>query len=96
MKPDVYAKAILTVIAFLLLLIACNQYASPAATASAQGPFAGVQVGGSDGLTFFDTRSGEVWQYSHNGVTGGHPAQLFWKFRIAKLGQPLVNETPVK
>ena len=28
-KPDPYTKAILTVFALLLLLIACNQYVSP-------------------------------------------------------------------
>ena len=52
MRPDLYTKALLTVIALLLLMIACNQYVSPATTASAQGPFAGLQYAGPNSISF--------------------------------------------
>jgi hypothetical protein len=45
MKPDHYTKIVLTVIAFALVLVACNQYVRPAA-AEAQGPFSTVQFSG--------------------------------------------------
>jgi len=46
MKPDLYTKAVLTVIAFLLVMIGCHQYVSPATTVKAEGPFANLQVAG--------------------------------------------------
>jgi hypothetical protein len=50
MKPDTYTKAVLTVIALTLTVIACNQYIEPKATAQAQAsPFAGVQYSGTNG-----------------------------------------------
>jgi hypothetical protein len=62
MKPDLYTKAVLTVIALMLTVIACNQYVSPAAAVQAQGSaFTGVQYGGQN--TFFDTRTGDLWNY---------------------------------
>ena len=33
MKPDLYTKAVLTIIAIMLTVVACNQYVSPASTA---------------------------------------------------------------
>jgi hypothetical protein len=36
MKPDLYTKAVLTVIALMLTAIACDQYINPTATANAQ------------------------------------------------------------
>jgi hypothetical protein len=42
MRPDLYTKATLTIVAFLLFPIACRPLMSPETTASAQGPFAGV------------------------------------------------------
>jgi hypothetical protein len=87
MKPDVYTKAVLTVIALLLAVIAFKPLISPETTASAQGQFAGVQFNGglaSDDIGFFDPRSGEIWGYS-----GG---ELWSKRRLTKLGQPLAVE----
>jgi hypothetical protein len=43
MRPDLYTKAVLTVIALPLAAIACNQYIQTATTVEAHGPFAGVQ-----------------------------------------------------
>ena len=48
------------------------------------GPFAGVLWNGS--LSFFDTRTGEIWNYRHP-QDGG---KLFEKWRLTKLDQPLL------
>ena len=64
MKTDLYTKAALTVIAFLLLVSACHRYIDPPATARAEGPFAGVQFTGPDTYSFFDTRTGDLWGFS--------------------------------
>jgi hypothetical protein len=92
MKVDLYTKAVLTVIALALVMIACNQYISPKTTASAQGPFAGVQLGSSrpNFVDFFDTRTGELWHYD---AGYDKPGQLSRKFRLTKLGQPLTQES---
>ena len=84
MRVDTYSKVILTVIALLLGLIVCRQYGSPE-TVAAQGSLNGVQVAVTPlGYSFFDTRSGEVWEYSG--------ANLHAKHRVSKLGQALVAE----
>jgi len=80
MKPDTYTKAVLTVIAIMLTLIACNRYIDPKTTGLAQGVFAGVQFSGmGTGARFFDTRTGEVWNYDEKGN-----ASLV--FKISRLG----------
>jgi hypothetical protein len=85
MKPDLYTKAVLTVIAFMLVMIGCHQYISPATTVKAEGQFGGVQFSGNGNYWgFFDTRSGDLWKFdSGNG----------WRYegRITALGQPLVK-----
>jgi hypothetical protein len=84
MKPDLYTKIVLTVIALALVMIACNQYANPKTSVSAQGPFAGVlPVAFGDTFVFFDARSGELWVYD------GSSLRLQKKFRLTTLGQPL-------
>lgn len=45
MKTDLYTKVVLTVVALLLALIACNQYVSPTVSAFAQTPQRVVIVG---------------------------------------------------
>ena len=67
MRTDTYTKAVLTVIAFALLLIACNHYVNPPATVSSEGPFAGVQFLGNQGTDFLaiDTRTGDIWYYTY-------------------------------
>ena len=88
MKPDFYTKAVLTVIAFLLLLIACNQYVSPHSAVQAAGPFAHVQFTPDTGtLIFFDTNTGQIWHY--NGV---NRERVVGSQRLAQLGQPLIVE----
>jgi hypothetical protein len=84
MRIDLYTKAVLTIIAIMLSVIASNQLISPR-VASAQGSFAGVQFTGPGG-SFFDSRTGEIWVYA---LDDGRP---FYKRRITKLGQPLAKE----
>jgi hypothetical protein len=79
MRIDLYTKAVLTIIAVMLAVIASNQLVSPR-IASAQGGFAGVQWNGSDG--FFDSRTGEIWVYN----TETHTPIL--RYRLPNPGQP--------
>lgn len=88
MKLDFYTKAVLTIIAFMLTVIACKTVISPETTASAQGPFTSVQFDAS-AKTFFDTRRGEIWIYRDI-------LEPALKFRLTKLGQPLVGESVAK
>jgi hypothetical protein len=90
MKPDVYTKTVLTVIALMLIVIACNQYINPRMTAEAQGSLAGVQP--FDRLSFFDTRTGELFIYGSYPGVAGKQAPLQSKLRLTKLGQPLLDE----
>lgn len=82
MKIDVYTKAVLTVLAILLGVIALRPLVSPEVTANAQGGFAGVQYAN---MEFFDARSGQVYSYNPNGT-------LLRQYKVARLGDPLVVE----
>ena len=96
MRTDTYIKTVLTVIAFLLLLIACNQYINPESKARAEGPFGGLQFSvGAGEIYLFDTRTGEIWVYSRHPNLGplGHVDS---KFKLTKPGQPLVVEQAPK
>lgn len=97
MRTDIYTKTALTVIAIMLTVIAAKTLLSPETTASAQGPFAGVQANA--GYSFFDTRSGELWFYNDGYSLQPRKysnAQLAAKYRVAKLGQPLTLEYQAK
>jgi hypothetical protein len=86
MRIDLYTKAVLTIIAIALAVIASNQIVSPR-VASAQGTFAGLQFTGGGGWSyFFDSRTGEIWSYS----IGDGKMQA--KRRLTKIGQPMVVE----
>ncbi len=95
MRIDTYTKAVLTVIALLLAVIVFKPLIRPDTTATAQGSFAGVQMIG-PALTFFDTRTGEIWEYQgcyyddDTAICG--QLQPLQKYRLTKLGQPLVRE----
>jgi hypothetical protein len=98
MKPDLYTKAVLTVIAFMLVMIGCHHYVSPATTVKAEGPFAGVQFSGPDTFSFFDTKTGDLWAYdpAHDEWGGKDDLQIVrhsgkWKYlgKVSQLGQPL-------
>jgi hypothetical protein len=85
MRIDWYTKAVLTVIAIMLTVIACKPLISPETTTQST-PFAGVQANGG---SFFDPRTGEIWSYSQLADDYG---RLIEKQRLTKLGQPLVLE----
>jgi len=90
MKPDLYTKAVLTVIAVMLAVIAFRTVINPEMTASAQEAFGGVQFSGANGgHAFFDTRTGEVFQYAFPS------GKLIYRQKLTKLGQDLTKE-PVK
>lgn len=96
MKPDVYTKTILTIIAMMLTVIACNQYVNPAATVSAQtSQLAGVQFSinrPADTISFFDTRTGELWNYDlRNGNMLGMNGNALGRWKLTALGQPLLG-----
>ena len=82
MRIDWYTKGVLAV---LLGVIAIRPYVSPDAVAHAQGSFAGVQFSGSGCcFSFFDARTGEVIGYDDGMLNG--------RYRLTKLGTPLVKE----
>jgi hypothetical protein len=89
MRPDIYTKAVLTVIAIMLTVIACKPLFSPDTIASAQSATFGAvqQTGTGCHPSFFDTRTGEFWQYH---VCGG--ASGIERYRLTKLGQPIIKE----
>jgi len=86
MRIDWYTKAVLTVIAVFLGVLALRPYFSPDAVAHAQGSLTGVQVWYGDVASpkFFDPRTGEVWGYS-----GG---KLESKSKLTGVGAALVKE----
>ncbi|HLJ30725.1 MAG TPA: hypothetical protein VKY85_28735 [Candidatus Angelobacter sp.] len=94
MRTDTYTKIVLTIIAVMLTLIACNTVVNPEKTASAEGPFAGVSFTMSSGIwTFFNSKTGEVWVYKDHS-----PGRVYLdaKYKLVKLGDPLVWENPPK
>jgi hypothetical protein len=92
MKTNLYTKAVLTVIALALVMIACNEYVHPETTASAQSALlGGVLVTGGDGAySFLDTRTGDLWTYGWSASEGDH---YEWSYlgKITKMGQPLTG-----
>jgi hypothetical protein len=84
MRIDWYTKAVLTVIAVLLGVIAAKDYLRPEGV-QAQGvglQFAGGPYNGD--MSFFDPRTGDIAIY-----TDGH---LTHKRRMTKLGEPMNKE----
>jgi hypothetical protein len=87
MKPDLYTKSVLTVIALMLAVVACNQYVSPRATVEAQGTLAGVQIAGAQfGFWALDTRSGDLWYYSPTDGTDSGTLKVKPYGKFARLG----------
>ncbi|HXA75550.1 MAG TPA: hypothetical protein VNV41_00305 [Candidatus Acidoferrales bacterium] len=72
MRIDLYTKTILTLIVLLLTVIVVKPMLQPQA-AMAEGKYAAVQFSYSGGNhAFFDTRSGDVWEYGENGQFHQH------------------------
>jgi len=95
MKPDLYTKAVFTVIAIMLTAIACNQYIEPKVAAQAQAaPFAGVQFSATGStIKFFDTRTGDLWGYVNHDTLEPNSDHYEWEYwgKTSKLGQPFVG-----
>lgn len=74
MKPDIYTKAVLTVIAIMLTVIAFKSLVAPETANAQTQSLAGVQYSvskapnGNDIETFFDSRNGEIWEYMYEDV----------------------------
>jgi hypothetical protein len=67
MRIDLYTKTILTIIALLLAVIVLKPLFQPQ-PAMADGRYSSVQFSYSGGNhAFFDTRSGDVWEYGDKG-----------------------------
>jgi hypothetical protein len=96
MKPDLYSKAVLTVIAFMLVMIGCHQYVSPTASVKAdktEWQFANIQfVGIGTELWAIDTKSGDVWVYDANHYSMGAPREVKDKLKLTQLGQSLMKQ----
>jgi hypothetical protein len=86
MRPDLYTKAVLTVIAIMLTVLVLKPFSNPPTTAQAQGSFSGVMFAASGAYEFFDPRTGELWVY------GAPDGTLVSKFRVTRFGQPLTKE----
>lgn len=88
MRIDLYTKAVLTVIALLLAVVACKDVSQPPGVA-ASGPLAGVQFSATlGGLFAIDTNTGEMWMY-------GEDNKAKYAGKITKLGDP-IDVTPLK
>jgi len=68
MRIDLYTKIVLTLVALLLAVSVLKPILQPQA-ALADGPYGGVQFSYSSNgnHAFFDTRTGDVWEYGENG-----------------------------
>jgi hypothetical protein len=73
MRVDLYTKTILTVIALLLAVIVLKPIFQPQATMADDRDYSRVQFSYSGGNhAFFDSRSGDVWEYGSNGQFHQH------------------------
>ena len=81
MRIDLYTKTILTLIALLLAVVALKPLFQPQAVMAA-GNFDRIQFSYSSGgdHAFFDTRSGDVWEYGDNGHFKQH-------YKVTELGK---------
>jgi hypothetical protein len=89
MRVDGYTKVVLTVIAMMLVFMACKPALQPSGVA-AEGPLAGVQFFGfGTAIWGIDTRTGDVWAYAFNVDTGAAKAPEY-AGKITQLGKPMV------
>ena len=81
MRIDLYTKTILTLIALLLAAVVAKPIFQPQAVMAA-GNFANIQFSYTSGgeHAFFDTRSGDVWEYGGDGHFKQH-------YRVTELGK---------
>jgi hypothetical protein len=90
MKIDLYTKIVLSVIAFMLTLIACQRpFVGPDMKAAADGSFSGIQFSwGENEFTFFDTRTGDLWEYKAFRDSKDAPGyfRMISHYKVNKLG----------
>jgi hypothetical protein len=80
MRIDSYTKTILTLVALLLAVSLLKPILQPQA-AMADGPYSSIQFSYSGSShAFFDTRSGDVWEYGDNGQFKQH-------YKVHELGK---------
>jgi hypothetical protein len=80
MRVDLYTKTILTIIALLLAVVVLKPIFQPQ-PAMAEGKYAAIQFSYSGGdHAFFDTRSGDVWEYGDKGNFKNH-------YKVNELGK---------
>ena len=80
MSIDLYTKTILTLIALLLAVFTLKPILQPQAV-MADGDFSHIQFSYSGGNhAFFDTRSGDVWEYGDSGNFRHH-------YKVHELGK---------
>jgi hypothetical protein len=73
MRIDLYTKTILTLIALLLAVIVLKPIFQPQATMADDRDYARIQFSYSGGNhAFFDSRSGDVWEYGDKGQFRQH------------------------
>jgi hypothetical protein len=88
MKPDLYTKAVLTVIALALSALALSQYLNPKVVAQAQAAtFGGVQFSGGDRQGFFDPRTGEVAFFTTS--AGKENGKIIERLKLTRVGTAL-------
>jgi len=93
MKPDLYTKIVLSVIAVMLVVIGCKPTINPQTAVKAEGQFAGVQLSATPALLiFFDSRTGEIHEYNQPSPDSSVGGKLYSKGRLTKLGEPLAKE----
>jgi len=81
MRIDLYTKMILTLVALLLAVSVLKPILQPQQAAMADGRFSSIQFSYSGGNhAFFDTRSGDVWEYGDNGHFKQH-------YKVHELGK---------
>ena len=72
MRTDLYTKTILTLIALLFAVFALKPVFQPQGVI-AQGGFAGIQFSyGAGNHAFFNTNTGDVWEYGDHGNFRSH------------------------
>jgi hypothetical protein len=85
MRIDLYTKTILTLIALLLAVFTLKPILQPQ-PAMAQGNYSGIQFsyGTGGNHAFFNTNTGDVWEYGDNGHFRNH-------YKVHELGKDHVR-----
>ena len=88
MKPDLYTKAVLTVVAIMLAVIVFR-LPNGEVTVKAQAP-TGLQFSYTpEGPAFFDPATGDIWRYTDTQRANDNGGELIRHYRLIQPGQPL-------